>query len=427
MGRKRVADIFLLVCGILVSCAAFYLFNTGQQAAPIITTSVEEVEVVTPQTRYGYDMSQHWFEDYKIKYGAFLGDVLMGYGVNFEKIIELEKKANGVFSLKKIMAGRDITFVREDSCANPTKFIYAPDRFNYVIFDFGDNINVEKKEVEYTSCVETATGVLNETLYHSMLAQGMSLDLIDKMEDALGQVNFFTCQKGDQYRLIFEQKYIDGEAVATGEILAASYKSNSNEYFGFYYENDRYKGYYDITGTPTKKTFLRAPVRASRISSPFNLRRFHPILKRTKAHLGTDYAAPTGTEIFAVADGVITQRGYTGGNGNYVKIRHDKTYETQYLHMSRFNSKLRVGSRVGQGQVIGYVGSTGLATGPHVCYRFWKNGRQVNHMRENFPPRDPLPKDEVVLFKESRDLSLDYLQSIPYVTPTVAFAQLNNP
>jgi murein DD-endopeptidase MepM/ murein hydrolase activator NlpD len=155
------------------------------------------------------------------------------------------------------------------------------------------------------------------------------------------------------------------------------------------------------------------------------MNRLHPVKKVRRAHLGTDYAAPTGTEIFAVADGVITKRGYTSGNGNYVKIRHNSIYETQYLHMSRFKSGLKVGSRVKQSQVIGYVGSTGLATGPHVCYRFWKNGKQINHLRENFPPRDPMPTESLPEYFEYRDVLVKYLESVPYKASTYAYADLS--
>jgi murein DD-endopeptidase MepM/ murein hydrolase activator NlpD len=161
-----------------------------------------------------------------------------------------------------------------------------------------------------------------------------------------------------------------------------------------------------------KKAFLQAPVRYTRISSKYNRSRFHPVLKRVRPHLGTDYAAPYGTPIYAVANGVVTHRGYTKGNGNYVKIKHDKTYTTQYLHMQRFARDVLKGSQVKQGDVIGYVGSTGLATGPHVCFRFWKNGKQVNHLKENLPEPDPMPESDLPKFYQVRDSLKVILDSI---------------
>ena len=161
-----------------------------------------------------------------------------------------------------------------------------------------------------------------------------------------------------------------------------------------------------------KRAFLKAPVRYRRISSRYNPRRFHPVLKRYKGHYGTDYAADPGTKIMAVADGVVTKASYTKNNGNYVKIRHDKTYETQYLHMQGFARGIKSGTRVSQGDVIGYVGSTGLATGPHVCFRFWKNGKQVDHLRENLPPPEPMPDEELPAFYKVRDDVMPQLEDI---------------
>jgi murein DD-endopeptidase MepM/ murein hydrolase activator NlpD len=161
-----------------------------------------------------------------------------------------------------------------------------------------------------------------------------------------------------------------------------------------------------------KKSFLKSPVKFSRISSHFNLNRFHPILKRRRPHFGTDYAAPYGTPILAVGDGVITKASYTNGNGNFVKIRHDDVYETQYLHMQKFAAETKVGAHVKQGDVIGYVGSTGLATGPHVCFRFWMNGKQINHLSLNFPPPEPLPEADLPKFQQLRDEYLNMLKDV---------------
>jgi len=266
--------------------------------------------------------------------------------------------------------------------------------------------------------------VVISSLWNAMIEQGFDVSLIDKMEDAVAQVNFHSAQPGDQFKLIYERLYVEGEAKSSGKIYSAAYKSGEEENFGFYYANDKYEGYYDHDGVPNKKTFLNAPLRFSRISSGFNPNRYHPVLKRRKAHLGTDYAAPTGTPIYAVADGVVTHRSYTKGNGNYIKIRHNKTYQTQYLHMSRFAKSVKRGTAVKQGQTIGYVGQTGLATGPHVCFRFWKNGRQINHRRENFPPLNPMDKEELPTYFEARDVLLAELDDVEYKNPDIVYATL---
>jgi len=404
-----------------VACFSFYSYST----VSTVEVSPVEVEVAPPVVyKYGYDDSEHVFEDYKIKRNTFMSDILMSHGIDFSRILKLEKAAQDVYSLRKIAAGKDITFVKEDPCGPPKSFVYRPNRLDYIVYDFKDEINVSRHELPFEVCIESASGIVNYTLSDAMFEKGLDVNLIDKMEDALAQVSFFTAQKGDQFKLIYERIYIDGKASGSGKILSAAYKykSNDKEVYGFHYVNDNYSGYYDYEGTPNKKTFLRAPVRASRISSGFNPNRFHPVLKRRRAHLGTDYAAPTGTPIMAVANGVVTKRAYTKGNGNYIKIKHDNIYQTQYLHMSRFASGIRPGTRVSQGQTIGYVGMTGLATGPHVCFRFWKNGRQINHRTENFPPLDPMAEEELPSFFEVRDVLLDDLMKIPYAGREISYA-----
>jgi murein DD-endopeptidase MepM/ murein hydrolase activator NlpD len=234
------------------------------------------------------------------------------------------------------------------------------------------------------------------------------------MEDALASsVDFYHTQSGDEFKLIFEKKYVNGEEVGYGKLIGANYTNETGSHYSVFYQNGEYNGYYDEEGRPAKSTFLRAPVKHVRISSGFSMRRFHPIRRQSIPHLGTDYAAPYGTPIIAVADGVVSQAAYGGNNGRFVKLRHDKVYETQYLHMQGFARGIRPGVRVKQGQTIGYVGSTGLATGPHVCFRFWKNGRQVNHLREVFQPAKPMPQSELPKFFELRDRIKIALDKIP--------------
>ena len=421
---KNQGVLLLIVAGLALGGLLGYLYsNNVSLDDQTISNSPDLEQPKEIKTKFGYDVSAYHFENYPITYGSFIADLLLDRDVSYNKIYQLEKAAEEVLSLRKIKAGKEITFVYADECESPVAFVYRPSIFTYVDYAFDDTISVIQKDIPYTTCQELLSGTIagGSSLSQSMGEKGLSLALTDELEDALAQVYFPSAQPGDKWKIVYDQKYIDGKAAGSGHILAASYKSGNSEYFGFYFENDRYEGYYDIEGTPNKKTFLRAPVRASRISSFYNMNRFHPVLKRRKPHLGTDYAAPRGTPIFSVSDGIITRRGFTKNNGNYVKVKHDGVYQSQYLHMSKFKSGLSVGSRVKQGEVIGYVGQTGLATGNHVCFRFWKNGKQINHLRENFPPLDPMPTESLPEYFEVRDQYWRQLEAHPYdnTTPTV--------
>ena len=203
-------------------------------------------------------------------------------------------------------------------------------------------------------------------------------------------IDFYRIQKGDAFEILYLENYVEGQSIGVDKILSCTFTHFNKPFQAYFFEGENEKGFFDEKGNNLKKAFLKAPVKFSRISSGYSRRRFHPVQKRFKAHLGTDYAAPKGTPIVAVGDGVISQARYKANNGNYVKMRHNSVYETQYLHMSKIKNGIRPGVRVSQGDVIGYVGSTGLATGPHVCFRFWKNGTQVNHRNEELPASDPL-------------------------------------
>ncbi len=367
-------------------------------------------------TKYGFDLNENFIDFAEIRPNQFLSDILQYEGIDYLKITEVEKAAKDIYSIRRFKSGKNISFVRPDSCAAPTHFVYEPDAFRYVVYDLGDSIQVDIKEKEFEKCLDVATGEIKSSLWNALKDAGQSAALIDKMEDALAsQVDFYHTQKGDKFKIIFEQKYIEDKPVAIGNILGAVYTNDRGDHFSFYYQDDEYDGYYDYEGRASTSAFLRAPVKYSRISSSYNLRRFHPIKKRTIPHYGTDYAAAHGTPIIAVANGVVTHASYTRGNGKYVKIKHDKTYQTQYLHMSRFASGIRKGTSVKQGQCIGYVGSTGLATGPHVCFRFWKNGKQINHRREIFPPAKTMKKEDLPKFFKTRDATYDLLNSLDYV------------
>lgn len=393
-----------LCLSFVIATGIFFSIHSvpSSDIAPEITQPLKK-KVIKKNQKFGFDLDVFSMEPLRIAKNQVIGNILSDYGIPHTKIALLETKAKDIFSVRKIRSEKDLILVREDECGDPFCFVYEPDPFHYVLYDIRDSVSVNMVEKEVETIVKTASGKLETSLWNAMTERGFSPSLIDKMEDALAwSVDFFHVQVGDEFKLIYEEQYVDGKPVGIGRLLGAYYKNNL-EHYAIYFENENYKGYYDLEGRATKKAFLKSPVKYSRISSRYNLNRFHPVLKRRKPHLGTDYAAARGTPIRAIGNGVVVKASYTRGNGKYVKIKHDGVYQSQYLHMSGFAKGIRSGYHVSQGQVIGYVGSTGLATGPHVCFRFWKHGKQIDFLKQNFPPPKPMDESDLPVYFEARD------------------------
>ena len=401
-----------------LACGTLLFLFTKQQNLQTSIASAEKVElssfpITIPTIKYGFAIDTFQVVEDEIKSNQFLGDILSKYGVDYVSIEQLVQNAKPVFDIRHIRVGKPYMILAKDTTQRADYFIYEPSVYEYYVFHLKDDLKVEHVERPVTTEIQTMDGTINASLWQTMVDNGVSYELTAKMEDALQwSVDFYHVQKGDHFELIYEQNYIEGQKVGVGQVKAAHYTTGPTQFQAYWYENEKFQGYYDEKGRPMKKTFLKAPVKYSRISSKFNMNRFHPILKRRKPHLGTDYAAPYGTPIYAVADGVVTKANYTKGNGRFVKIKHDKKYQTQYLHMQGFAEGIKSGVHVKQGQVIGYVGSTGLATGPHVCFRFWMDGKQVNHLKLNFPEPDPLPEEELPAFNKIRDSYLTRLAEL---------------
>lgn len=369
-----------------------------------------------PELRYGIVVDDLLQIDSTIQRDAFLSDILLPYGVSMQQLDLLAQKARPVFDLRKLRVGKPYTILaNQDSLAQ--YFVYEPSAYRYIVFDLRDSMRVYEtaRDVELQS--RGGSGVIYSSLWNAIVDNDMDYAIAVKMEQALACViDFHHLYREDQFKLIFEEKYIQGERIGVGELIAVSFRHQGDIHRAFWYENEALDiaGFYDEEGHPMQRAFLKAPVQYTRIASHYNPKRFHPILKRVRPHLGTDYAAPKGTPIVAVADGVVSRAARGRGNGIFVKIKHDETYSTQYLHMTRHAKGMRVGKRVRQGEVIGYVGSTGWATGPHVCFRFWKNGKQVNHLKENLPETKKMPKEAFPAFERLRDSLLQELEAIPF-------------
>lgn len=278
--------------------------------------------------------------------------------------------------------------------------IYPKNLVEYVVFDFRDSVLVElrSKPNEIHEQVLSGEIIKNSNLTFALDQQLHDINMTGEMAEYIAGVfawtiDFFRLHPGDEFKVIYNEKSVEGTPYSVGGITSAWFKHQGHEFYAFQYALDSARtqvGFFNEEGKEMRRPFLMAPVQYSRISSGFTMRRFHPVQNRWKAHLGTDYAAPHGTPIMSTANGTVIAASYTSGNGNYVKVKHDETYTTQYLHMSGFAPGIKQGVHVEQGQTIGYVGSTGLATGPHVCYRFWKNGEQIDHRAEKFPTSVPM-------------------------------------
>lgn len=371
--------------------------------------------LVEPTIKFGFVTDTLAITEDIIQPNQFLADILLKHKVNYQTIDQIARASKDVFDVRDLRADKPYMVVAKDTIQMADYFVYEPSVFKYVVYNLKNPSDIKIIERPIETVQKSSSGIIESSLWNTMVDNGLSYELTAKMEDALAwSIDFHHIAKGDKFKLVYDEQLIDGKVVGVGDVYAAYYKNFDNEYHAIYFENEKHNGFFDLEGRSMKKAFLKSPVKFSRISSRYNKRRFHPILKRVKPHLGTDYAAPKGTPILAVADGVVIQRGYGKGNGNYIKLKHDASIQTQYLHMSKFKKGVTKGTHVKQGQVIGYVGSTGLATGPHVCFRFWKNGRQVNHLKQNLPPPDPMPKEDLPRYYEVRDKWVKKLDAIGF-------------
>ena len=360
-------------------------------------------------------------KDYKVHRGELesgqtLGAVLYLNHIDHGRIDQIVRASKGIFDFRKAKAGKKFTVLcSNDSIEKAQYFIYEMSSIDYVVFDIRDTIDVFLGQKEVEVKIREASGQIESSLWNSLVENKMSPALVMELSSIYAwTIDFFRIQKGDYYKVVYEEKYVEKEFIGIGRVYAALFNHANEDFYAFYFEEEEnYGDYFDEEGAALRKAFLRAPLNYSRISSSFSKRRKHPVTGRIKAHLGTDYAAPTGTPILSTANGTVTEARYKRNNGNYVKVRHNSTYSTQYLHMSKIKSGIRPGVYVKQGEVIGYVGSTGLATGPHVCYRFWKNGRQVDPYKQKLPPSKPVKKENLEAYSMLKDSMMNIIQSVP--------------
>lgn len=406
---------------------ASHQLSKDQQAAAMLFAepALSALPVVPENLQWGFALEKFEVSQHELKYGDALGKILQDHGISMSGINSLVENCKDKFNINTMQIGRKLNFLRDLRDSSRQYFVYEPSPYEYILFHLSPPYAVEVVKRDVKVNIVSASGVLETSFWQALTDNGLSDELADGMIDILAtSVDFYHQRQGDRFKMVYEQHIVEGKAVGTGKILAALYEREGKTSYAFNFETPTDQcDYFDFDGHPARKAFLKSPVKFSRISSRYNLSRLHPILGYHKAHFGTDYAAPHGTPIQAVANGTVIEATRRGGNGLFVKLRHDGIYESQYLHMSGFAKGIRPGASVMQGQTIGYVGSTGLATGPHVCFRFWKNGRQVDHLRLDLPSPEPIKGAELERFKAVRDSMVHMLDKVDYRLHNVALNQ----
>lgn len=413
------ATLIAIVLFLFLAAANYPGFDKANaQSSPNLTLKpeVKPEEKAPAPIVYGIPTDSLEIVEATVARGQNLSEILSNYNIPMATITELAKKSKEVFNVRRINANHNYTILHlPDSGKTAQYFIYEPSETEYVIYDLRQELNVTLEKRKVDTVERAIAGIINSSLFTSMLEAGGSAQLVNHFADIYAwRLDLNRIQPGDKFKMIYEERIVNGKTIGYGQIKSAYFEHEGEEIYAIGFDQGKGVGYFDQNGKSLKRAFLREPLEYSRISSRFSKNRFHPVQKRYKPHLGTDFAARTGTPIRTVGDGVVLEAKYTRGNGYYVKIKHNKTYTTQYLHMSKFAKGIKAGKRVKQGQTIGYVGSTGLATGPHLCYRFWKNGRQVDALKVKLPAADPVSKQHLTAFEEVKEATVTQMQAINY-------------
>lgn len=389
--------------------------------------SIDNVDVADENSielKYGIPVQDYIVEQGSIKSGDFFGELMYAAGVSNNRLQDIISCSKEIFDIRMIKVGNGYEFFYEkDSLSaksDAAYFIYERDALSHVVFSLKDSIYAKVVEKEIVAEKKYAEVVVNTSLWNDVSEAGASPILALKLSDIYAwTIDFFALQKGDSFRVVYDELSHNGEFIDINNVYYCEFVHNGKPYTSIMFQDgDKSNVYWNEEGESLRKAFLKAPLQFKRISSRFTYRRKHPVYKVYRPHTGVDYAAPTGTPVMSVGDGVVISKGWGGGGGNTVKIRHNSVYTTAYLHLSRYAKGLKKGDRVRQGQVIGYVGSTGSSTGPHLDYRVWKNGTPIDPLKMESPSVEPVSKENMEAFKArcaAARSEMDSLVSLRYV------------
>lgn len=403
-----------------VSCLISFLLLSACQSSSSGDSASEgkdtQNQIVSPQLLYGVAVDSMEVVEESIQANENLSEILSRYHVSQAMLSQLITVPKEVFDPRRLKANKPYTVIHhQDSLRTARSFIYHPNPIDYVAMHFEDSLIVERGQHPVDTIKHTLQGTILSSLYETITEAGGTPVLANELADVYGwEIDFFGIQAGDAFKVIYTTHEVQGEHAGFGEIMAASFTHMGREIFAFAYDQGEGTEYFDEAGNSLRKTFLKAPLKFSRISSRFSYSRLHPVLKIRRPHLGVDYAAPRGTPVQAVGDGVVIKAARSGGAGKMVKIRHNSNYTTAYLHLSGYGKDIRSGTSVKQGDIIGYVGSTGLSTGPHLDFRFYKNGVPVDPLKVDPPSSTPILPAHELPFMQVKEMMYAQLEAIRY-------------
>jgi len=351
---------------------------------------------------YGLPVDSFRIDTCRIRSGETLGGLLSRAGATPQQVAGITRMPKSDFDVRSIREGKEYLLLHRTDTAGIDRLcymVYKPSLREAVVLHLTDSMHVERHEKPLVSAPKSAEVVIQSSLWNAMAGNGLPVELALELSEIYAwTIDFFGLQKGDSIRVFYDELYVDSACVGIGRIYAANFYHGRRWQEAFWFDADSlapadkpFRGYFDGDGNSLKKAFLKAPLNYKRISSRFTYARKHPIYKVVRPHTGVDYAAPAGTPVVSIGDGTVIFKAYQGGGGNTVKIRHNSTYTTAYLHLQGYAKGLAVGQHVSQGQLIGYVGSTGSSTGPHLDFRVWKNGTPVDPLKMISPPSEPVP------------------------------------
>jgi murein DD-endopeptidase MepM/ murein hydrolase activator NlpD len=384
-------NIVFVIVALVVLLAALFLILRGKPGF-LFHHEEEYRELAVPEMMFGLPVDSFRITAGVIRPNQNLGEILTGFGVPMAKVDQLSRNSEAIFDVRKIKSGQNYyLFQSPDTTCHPCYLVYENSLIEYVVFNLSDSLSISKGKKKVRIAHQSASGTIQSSLWNTMTDNNLDPTLaLDLSEIYAWTIDFFGIQKGDRFRVIYDEQFVDSVPVGIGPVHAVEFEHSGRSYYAFRFLQEEKFDYFDEKGESLRKAFLKAPLEYRRISSHFSGSRFHPVLKIRRPHYGVDYAAPRGTPVVSIGDGTVLQRSYQGGGGNTVKIKHNSVYTTMYLHLSGFAKGLTVGSRVKQGEVIGYVGSTGLSTGNHLDFRVFKNNAPVDPLKMDVPPGDPV-------------------------------------